>query len=530
MKRQSLKLLLQSCGDLVTLKQIHAQALTQGFLFIEQPLACKLVNSYAKLGNPHDAQKVFGYIQDPDRVTYTSLINLYLSTQLPIKAFSVFSKLVNEGLRPDSHSVVGALSACGKKQDSLNGKLVHGMIFRFQLGANSIVGNALIDMYCRNGEIKIAQLVFKQMGIKDMSSWTSLLNGFVMCNGLESARRVFDEMPWRNDVAWTAMITGYVRGGMPIRGLEMFKQMKAEGENQPTVITAVAVLSGCADLGAHDHGQAVHGYISKVNLDKGVTVSNALMDMYSKGGCVESAMKIFDRLVKKDVFSWTTMISAHSSHGKGNHALEVFYDMLESGVIPNDVTFLLVLSGCSHSGLLVEANKLFNGMIQCYGFEPKIEHYGCMVDLLCRAGLLEEAKELIDNMPMDPDAVIWRSLLSACMNQRNLGLAEIAGKKIIELEPHDDGVYVLFSNIYHVANRMKDARKMRKMMGDQKVMKKPACSYIELNGVVHQFHTENATHHASTKIYMLLEMINEHLRLDTDYSLLEMDLVYDGLL
>ncbi|KAJ6960858.1 hypothetical protein NC653_038767 [Populus alba x Populus x berolinensis] len=500
MKRQSLKLLLQSCADLVTLKQIHAQALTQGLLFIEQPLACKLVNSYAKLGNPHDAQKVFGYIQDPDRVTYTSLINLYLSTQLPIKAFSVFSKLVNEGLRPDSHAVVGALSACGKKQDLLNGKLVHGMIFRFQLGANSIVGNALIDMYCRNGEIKIAQLVFKQMGIKDVSSWTSLLNGLVMCNGLESARRVFDEMPWRNDVAWTAMITGYVRGGMPIRGLEMFKQMKAEGENQPTVITAVAVLSGCADLGAHDHGQAVHGYISKVNLDKGATVSNALMDMYSKGGCVESAMKIFDRLVKKDVFSWTTMISAHSSHG------------------------------CSHSGLLVEANKLFNGMIQCYGFEPKIEHYGCMVDLLCRAGLLEEAKELIDNMPMDPDAVIWRSLLSACMNQRNLELAEIAGKKIIELEPHDDGVYVLLSNIYHVANRMKDARKMRKMMGDQKVMKKPACSYIELNGVVHEFHTENATHHASTKIYMLLEMINEHLRLDTDYSLLEMDSVYDGLL
>ncbi|KAL3568679.1 hypothetical protein D5086_031330 [Populus alba] len=421
MKRQSLKLLLQSCADLVTLKQIHAQALTQGLLFIEQPLACKLVNSYAKLGNPHDAQKVFGYIQDPDRVTYTSLINLYLSTQLPIKAFSVFSKLVNEGLRPDSHAVVGALSACGKKQDLLNGKLVHGMIFRFQLGANSIVG--------------------------------------------------------------------YVRGGMPIRGLEMFKQMKTEGENQPTVITAVAVLSGCADLGAHDHGQAVHGYISKVNLDKGATVSNALMDMYSKGGCVESAMKIFDRLVKKDVFSWTTMISAHSSHGKGNHALEVFYDMLESGVIPNDVTFLLVLSG-----------------------------------------LLEEAKELIDNMPMDPDAVIWRSLLSACMNQRNLELAEIAGKKIIELEPHDDGVYVLLSNIYHVANRMKDARKMRKMMGDQKVMKKPACSYIELNGVVHEFHTENATHHASTKIYMLLEMINEHLRLDTDYSLLEMDSVYDGLL
>ncbi|KAF9664264.1 hypothetical protein SADUNF_Sadunf17G0138000 [Salix dunnii] len=136
----------------------------------------------------------------------------------------------------------------------------------FQLGANSIVGHALIDMYCGNGETKIAQLVFKQMRIKDVSSWTSLLNGFVMCNVLESARRVFDEMPLRNGVAWTAMITGYVRGGMPIRGLQMFKQMKAEGENQPTVITAVAVLPGCADLGAHDHGQAVHDYISKLNL------------------------------------------------------------------------------------------------------------------------------------------------------------------------------------------------------------------------------------------------------------------------
>ncbi|CAK7338658.1 unnamed protein product [Dovyalis caffra] len=419
MKRQSLQLLLKNCANLVGLQQIHAQALAQGPLYTDQPLACKLLNNYAKLGNPQAAHKVFDYIRDPDIVSYTSLVNLYLNTQLPNKASSVFSELINKGLRPDSHSVVGALSACGKNQDLFNGRIVHGMIFKFQLGANAIVGNALIDMYCRNGEIKIAQLVFKQMDIKDVSSWTTLLHGFVLCNDLESARRVFDEMPARNDVAWTAMITGYVRGEMPIWGLEMFKQMKAEGENQPTVITIVAVLSGCADLGALHHGQAIHGYISKVNLDKNVTVSNALMDLYSKGG-------------------W------YASHGKGNRALEIFYDMLESRVIPNDVTFLLVLSGCSHSGLVVEAKKLFDGMIQHYGFEPKIEHYGCMVDLHCRAGLLEEAKELIDNMPVKPDAVIWRSLLSACMNYRNFDLAEIAGKKIIELEPRDDGAYDCF--------------------------------------------------------------------------------------
>lgn len=523
MKHKSLQLLLQNCVSLVNLKQIHAKSVTQGLLYAHQPLACKLLTCYTKLGNPQEAHKVFDQIQEPDLVSSTCLIHLYLLTHLPGKAFSVFSKLIDNGLRPDSFSVVGALSACGQNKVLLNGKMVHGMIFRFQLGLEPFVGNALIDMYCRNGKIEIAQLVFKHMGIKDVSSWTSLLNGFVLCNDLKSARRVFDEMPQRNAVAWTAMITGYVHGQMPIQALEIFKQMKAEGENQPTAVTIVAVLSGCADTGALDHGQAIHGFVNKVCLNKDVTVNNTLMDMYSKGGCPHLAMKIFHGMVKRDVFSWTTMISGYAFHGKANHALEVFYDMLKSRVIPNDVTFLSVLSAFSHAGLVVEAQRLFNNMIHCYGFEPKIEHYGCMVDLLGRAGLLEEAKVLIENMPAVPDAVIWRSLLGACLIHGNLDLAEMATKKIIQLQPCDDGACVLLRNIYCTANRWQDALEMRKMMIDQQVKKKPACSWVEVSGVVHEFLVEDTAHHASTEIHLFLETISGHLKLDFDFSFLELD-------
>ncbi|KAJ4823949.1 hypothetical protein Tsubulata_016430 [Turnera subulata] len=478
---------------------------------------------YSKLGYQEEALKVFDHIQDPDIVSYTCLLNLYLHAQLPTKALVVFSELINGGLRPDSFSVVGALSACGRSKSLLAGKVVHGMVFRYHLGSESFVGNALIDMYCRNDRIEAAQLVFKLMGVRDVSSWTSLLNGFVLCNDLVSAKMVFDEMPLRDSVAWTAMITGFVQGEMPIEALEMFREMKAEGVSPPTVVTVVAVLAGCADTGALDHGQAIHGYMEKVSLTEDTTVRNALMDMYSKGGCPELARKIFNGMRKKDVFSWTTMIAGYAFHGKGNDALELFHDMLQSRVIPNGITFLSVLSACSHSGLVVEAQRLFMRMIQCYPFEPRIEHYGCMVDLLGRAGLLEEAKEFIENMPVDPDAVIWRSLLGACLLHGNLSMAEMAGKKIIQLELNDDGVHVLLCNIYCSANRMEEALKMRKMMGRIKVKKKPAHSWIEVNGVVHEFLAEDKILSASGDVYFCIEMITDHLRLDVDFTCLEAD-------
>lgn len=513
MNTQTFYFLLQKCGSLEKLKQIHGKAVTLGLLCSKrQHLACKLLNTYTQLGSPVDAQKVFNHIQNPDIVSWTCLISLYLHTSQPCKAFSIFSHLFHSGLRPDSFCVVGAVSACGHRKDLSNGRIVHGMVFRFELGSDPIVGNALIDMYSRSGAIEVACSVFKTMEIKDVSSWTSLLNGFIKCNDIEAARRIFDEMPMRNSVSWTAMITGYVQGEVPIPGLELFQEMRAEGKDWPTVITIVAVLSGCADIGAFDLGSSVHGYVNKTNLDLDVTVNNALMDMYAKSGALVLALKIFQEMPKRDVFSWTTMISGLALHGKGTHALEAFSDMSKSGIAPNEVTLLSVLSACSHAGLVVEGRSLFQKMVQCHGIKPKIQHYGCMVDLLGRAGLLREAKELIEHMPIKPDSVIWRSLLSACLVHGNLAMAEMAGKMIIELEPDDDGVYILLWNIYCSASRWEDALKARKAMRDRRVKKKPGCSWVEVNGVVHEFLAEDAVHCIRADVYTVLEVITEQMK------------------
>ncbi|KAE8679047.1 Tetratricopeptide repeat-like superfamily protein, putative isoform 2 [Hibiscus syriacus] len=368
------------------------------------------------------------------------------------------------GLRPDSYSVVAALSACGKSEDLLNGKLIHGLILKYNLGFKiSIVGNALIDMYSRNGEIIVAELVFDCMYVKDVASWNSLLNGFILCNDLEASRRVFDKMPKRNEVSWSALISGYVK---------------------------------------------------KVNLDakKNVVLSNALMDMYSKCGYLGVAGTIFNEMCLRDVFSWTIMITGCAFHGKGKQALQLFSDMKESNVAPNEVTFLSLVSACNHEGLFVEGQELFRDMVRCYGFKPMIEHYGCVVDLLGRAGLLEEAKMLIDEMPMLPDAVIWRSLICACLTHGELDLAEAAGEKLMKLEPEDDGAYALLSHVYLRSNRHEDALRIRKLMRNKRIRKIPGCSWIEVNGSVHQFLAEDAAAAAAAAagdIYWILECIGE---------------------
>ncbi|XP_052207625.1 pentatricopeptide repeat-containing protein At2g22410, mitochondrial-like [Diospyros lotus] len=524
MNGKSLEILVQRCRkSLASLKQIHGQAIALGLLNQHQTLACRLLDAYSKLGHPLLAHSVFfTHIRNPDVVSFTCLISLYLQLQLPANAFSVFSHLVLSGVKPDGFSMVAALSACGRMADLGCGKIVHSMVLRFGFwGSEPILGNALIDMYSRNGRILSARMVFEGMEVKDVASWTSLLNGYVMCDDLDSAFQVFDRMPQRSSISWTAMIAGYVRGKTPIRALQLFQQMiRAQGggeEECPNAITIVAVLSGCADIGALDLGRSIHSYAYKTNLIWNVALNNALVDLYSKSGTLKLAVKIFDEITEKDVFSWTAMISGLALHGEGRHALELFTNMLESGHIPNEVTFVSVLSACSHAGLVVEGQSLFNKLIQCYDLEAKMEHYGCMVDLLGRAGLLDEAAKFIKGMPFKPDAVIWRSLLSACLGQGNVKLAEMAGKKILELEPDDDGVYMLLWNVYWSENRLEDAMKARKMMRDQKIKKRPGCSWIEVNGVVQKFLADSTVLQVDAEMCTLLEIINNQSKTEGDH-------------
>ncbi|XP_076927415.1 pentatricopeptide repeat-containing protein At2g20540-like [Bidens hawaiensis] len=335
---------------------------------------------------------------------------------------------------------------------------------------------------------------------------TTLVNGYVICGDVVSARQLFDQMPERNVV----------------RGLELFREMRiVGGDGDPSQITVVAVLSGCADIGALDFGGSVHAYANKVaHLVADVSVNNALIDMYSKGGNLESATNMFDKMPVKDVFSWTSVISGLALHGEGGSAVEIFNNMTRTALSPNEVIFLSVLSACAHRGLIKEGRLLFDKMVHGYGFEPTIKHYGCMVDLFCRVGHVPEAMELIKNMNLEPDAVIWRSVLSACMVKRDLQLAETAAKKVLELEPCDDGVYMLLWNLYRSTNKWEDALRTRKLMRNQNIKKQPGCSWIEINGLVHEFTAQSAMHELAIDMQTVLKVLSGQSRFVHDVFIL----------
>ncbi|KAK8945904.1 Pentatricopeptide repeat-containing protein [Platanthera guangdongensis] len=418
----------------------------------------------------------------------------------------------SSGLRPDGFAVVGALSASARLLHNPElGRAIHALIYRRGLGRETVVGNALVDMYSKHGKIRSAEAVFAGMAVRDSVSWSSMLNGRAKCSGLDSACQLFREMPSRDAVSWTVMITRHVQEKRPIQALKLFREMISAGR-QPTLITVVGVLSACADIGALDFGSAIHGYVSKMDARFDVALHNALIDMYSKSGSLQTAEEIFNGLLIKDVYTWTSMISGFAVHGRTDRAIQAFSDMRSAGVSPNKITFLAVLLACSHGGLIDEGRKLFDEMRRVYNYMPQVEHLGCMVDLLGRAGRLKEAELLVRDMGMDADCVIWRSLLSASLVHGDAELAELAGKKITEQEPGDDGVYVLLWNMYASSGRWKEAREVRKKMREMKLLKRPGCSSIEVEGIVHEFLVDDRMNLCQTEIYSVMEEMCRHMR------------------
>ncbi|GFP88527.1 pentatricopeptide repeat-containing protein at1g08070 [Phtheirospermum japonicum] len=521
---------------------------------------------------------------NPNVGLWTSLQNLYLNSKQPTKALMVFSELISsDSAKPDSHSIVAALSACARSKDLRNGTAIHGMVYKYLQEPRPNVHNALIDMYGKNQRVDLAELVFSNINFRDVAIWTSLLHGYILSGDMESANGVFDEMPHRNVVSWTAMIVGYVRKKNPIEALELFARMRlvdviggnwlidmygksgnldsslklfdnmrrkdlfswttmisglalngqgkqailvfdamVESGLSPNEVTFLSVLSACSHAGLVTDGERLfEKFVNSYRMRPWIEHFGCMVDLFIRAGLLEKAIRPFDNMRRKDLFSWTTMISGLALNGRGKQAILVFDAMVESGLSPNEVTFLSVLSACSHAGLVTDGERLFEKFVNSYRMRPWIEHFGCMVDLFIRAGRLEKAIRLIKEMPMKPDAAIRRSLLGACLGSGNLELAEIAGEKAVELEPDDDAVYVLLWGIYRSRNRWDDASRVMKMMRDRRIKKTPGCSWIEVDGVFHEFLAEALQHHVGDNISIVLDGIIAHLLIDTCFCFLE---------
>ncbi|RWR96853.1 pentatricopeptide repeat-containing protein, mitochondrial-like protein [Cinnamomum micranthum f. kanehirae] len=381
------------------------------------------------------------------------MIDGYAQRNLPDEALKLFCLMVSMNVEPNDVTMIAVLSACSRVGIPTVGRKIHEYIKKsgVPLGVNML--NALVDMYIKCGCLDLAREVFDEMETKDVFTWTSMVNGYAKHGDLKLARQLFDEMPERNVVSWNAIIAGYSQTNLPNEALDLFHEMKA-AHVRPTEGTLVSVLSACAQSGCLDLGRWIHRYyVDEKRVELTVILQNALVDMYAKCGSIDAAMNLFEVMPQRDLVSWNSMIAGYAVHGYGEKALMLFKQMMSEVIVPDDITFVVVLSACSHSGLITEGRQYFGCMKRVFGIEPKLEHYSCMIDLLGRVGLLEEALELIRRMPMEPDEAGWGALLNACRMHGNVDVGKHAAEKLLSLNSQDSGVYALLSNMYATRNR-----------------------------------------------------------------------------
>eukprot|EP01018_Ginkgo_biloba_P037445 Gb_29869 [translate_table: standard] len=465
-------------GDMQQGKLIHACVIKSGFesnFYVETAL----IDMYAKWGRICDAHQVFDKMTRRDVVSWSAMIAGCAHNGLENEALSLFNQMQLAHVKPNSVTVLSVLLACAKLGALPEGKSIHNYIIGGGFQSDTSVQNSLISMYARCGIIEVA------------------------CN-------LFEKMSNKNVVSWNSMIAGYAQNGHTNEALELFYQMRLANVI-PDSVTMVSALLACDYVGALHQGKLIHGYIMKSGFMSNVFVATALIDMYAKCGSVDIAREVFDKTCNRNVVLWSAMIAGYGIHGHGQDALALFSQMQQTGLRPNHITFICLLSACSHAGLVDEGLQYFDCMSQDYGITPRMKHYACMVDLLGRAGHLNKAQEFIQNMPLKPDVSVWGALLGACRIHCNTGLGEHVADCLFDLQPKDPGYYVLLSNIYAAAGRWNDVTKVRTMMKDRGLRKTPGCSLIEVNNRVHAFFVGDRSHPQSEHIYATLETLGRQI-------------------
>eukprot|EP01018_Ginkgo_biloba_P034623 Gb_37261 [translate_table: standard] len=489
--------ILPACGNLATLKDVHEDIINNGFesnVFV----ANALVDMYAKCGKIECARNLFDKMPQRNVVSWTAMVAGYAQNGHVDEALKLFQKM------PEQNVVSWNAMITGYAQNgNVDGAL---KLFQNMPEPNVVSWNAIITGYAQNGHVDEASKFFHKMPERNVVSWNAMIAGYAQNGHADDALNLFQKMPERNVLSWNAIIAGYAQNGHGEEALKLFRQMQLAGVKANSQTFAV-VLPACANLVALEQGKEVHEVIVRSGFQCNVFVGSALVDMYAKCGTIEFARNVFDKMLQPDVVSWSAIIVGYAMHGCGKEALQLFEQMQQSGTKPDYVTFLGVLSACCHAGLVDEGWQYFDCMSQYYHITPAMEHYCCMVDLLGRAGHLDEAQDFISKMPIEPDASVWACLLSACRIHTNIELGECVAESLFKLDPKNAAPYVVLSNIYATAGRWDDIEKVRKMMKDRRVKKNPGCSWIEVNKQKHAFIVGDTSHPQMQKIYAKLERL-----------------------
>ncbi|XP_068650600.1 pentatricopeptide repeat-containing protein At5g16860 [Aristolochia californica] len=469
-----------------------------------------MVTGYAQAGNFDGALQLFTRMREDsiqlNVVTWSAVIAGYAQRGLGYEAINVFQQMQLSRSQPNAVTIISLLSACAAVGALSKGKETHAYALKRVLkwthddGDDLMIENGLIDMYSK-------------------------------CRRADMALQLFNSIPLseKNVVTWTVLIGGYAQQGDANDALKLFSKMLKEANTLPNAFTISCALMACSRLSALRFGKEIHAYVIRNRYERAMLfVTNCLIDMYAKCGDIDIARRVFDKMLKRNAVSWTSLMTGYGMHGRGEDALYVFDEMRDAGLVPDGVTFVVVLYACSHSGMVEQGLEYFNNMNREYGVAAGVEHFACTVDLLGRAGRLSEAKEVIETMPMEPTSVVWLALLSACRVHANVELGEYAAKRLLELEPENDGFYTLLSNIYANARQWKDVLRIRSLMKRAGIRKRPGCSWIQRKEGNVSFFVGDRSNPRSREIYEVLTDLMERIKVigyipETRFALHDVD-------
>ncbi|XP_022888180.1 pentatricopeptide repeat-containing protein At4g30700-like [Olea europaea var. sylvestris] len=472
---------------------LQSLAIKVGCHFHEHVLT-GLISLYSKCGDILTARVLFELIGKPDLIAYNAMISGYSFNNKTESSVQLFKELLFSVEKVNSSTMVGLIPVFHPFGHLKLTSLIHGFCVKYGFIFISSVSTALTTVYCRLNEI-------------------------------ESARKLFDESADKSLASWNSMISGYAQNGQTEMAISLFREMQNLDIN-PNPVTITSILSACSQLGALSLGKWVHDLIKRESFESNIYVATALIDMYAKCGSIKEARRLFDMTRDKNVVTWNAMISGYGLHGHGHEALLLFEEMLCSAVPPTGVTFLSILYACSHAGLVTEGEKIFHSMVHEHCFKPSPEHYACMVDILGRAGKLQDALEFINGMPIEPGPAEWGALLGACMIHKDTNITHLAADKLFELDPENVGYFVLLSNIYSTEHNYSRAALVREVVKKRNLAKTPGCTLIEVRGQPHVFMSSDRSHPESKSIYAMLEKLMDKMR-DAGYQMETITALHD---
>nr|XP_043622793.1 pentatricopeptide repeat-containing protein At4g14850-like [Erigeron canadensis] len=474
---------LKACSGLVRqdLGQQFHSVLIKSDIELDAYLCCGLIDIYSKCGEMDDATKVYNLMPEKELIALNALLCGHTQNNNDIEALSIFTEKYRDGIGFNETTLLAILNAAASLQDINVSEQIHGLSLKTGYQSDPFVINSLVDSYAK-------------------------------CGYVEKATAVFDESPVGDLATFTSLISAYAQSGHGEEAIKLYLKMQ-NLELKPDSFICSSLLNTSASLSAYEQGKQIHVHTLKFGLLSDTFTANSLVNMYARCGSIDDASRAFAELPEKSIVSWSAMIGGLAQHGHGKEALSLFDDMLKDGVTPNNVTLVSVLCACNHAGLVTQAKRYFELMEGVYGIKRTQEHYACMVDILGRAGKLDEAMDLVNKMPFEANASVWGALLGAAKTHKNVDLGQRAFHELMLIQPEKSGTHVLLANIYASVGLWENVIDIRRFMKHGKVKKEPGMSWLEIKDKVYTFIVEDRSHSMTKEIYTklneLLELVGE---------------------